>query len=422
VVPGISTGADLIAFAKAVNSGASTSRWQNEAGEVVLLNDIDLTGMTEWTPIGSGTAKGTPAYDLVSPFSGVFNGQGFAIKGIQWAFSVTDATSHLYGLFGAMKDATVKNLVLGAEGDQITITGSNPNVIAIGALVGHAESSTLLGITNNVSVVLADKNAEVPGDNPDATLMMLGGVAGTFRAPMTVGSKDEPVKNFGTVKTGVISNVANGGTGMNVAGVVAFTVGVKDVEMKLDYCYNYGDVSAPTGRGGGIIGTMGGATAETAVTILSNSDNYGTIQDDIAGQFGGSKDMYNNKRMGGLVGGTVTNTVGLRIEYCTNYGNVFSQIGCRTGGFVGHNQASVTGCVNKGIILANISYTDGAPQHGPGWACGYSGKHLVKSCAKGGRVGEWDTYKDDPSAAPEATMDNALIYKNSEYFDASANF
>ena len=93
-----------------------------------------------------------------------------------------------------------------------------------------------------------------------------------------------------------------------------------------------------------------------------------------------------------------------------------------TGGFVGHNNASVVGCVNKGIILANISYTDGAPQHGPGWACGYSGKHLVKSCAKGGRVGEWDTYKDNPSAAPEATMDNALIYKNSEYFDPSVNF
>ena len=422
VVPGISTGADLVAFAKAVNSGASTSRWQNEAGEVVLLNDIDLTGMTEWTPIGSGTAKGTPAYDLVAPFSGVFNGQGFAIKGIQWVFNVTDTPSHLYGLFGAMKDATVKNLVLGAEGDQITIVGSNPNVIAVGALVGHAESSTILGISNNVSVVLADKNAEVPGDNPDATLMMLGGVAGTFRAPMTVGSKDEPVKNFGTVKTGAITNTANGGTGMNVAGVVAFTVGVKDIEMKLDYCYNYGDVSAPTGRGGGIIGTMGGATAETAVTILSNSDNYGTVQDDVVGQFGGSKDMYNLKRMGGLVGGTVTNTVGLRIEYCTNYGNVFSQIGCRTGGFVGHCQASVVGCVNKGIILANISYTDGAPQHGPGWACGYSGKHLVTSCAKGGRVGEWDTYKDNPSAAPEATMDNALLYKNSEYFDPSVNF
>lgn len=47
------------------------------------------------------------------------------------------------------------------------------------------------------------------------------------------------------------------------------------------------------------------------------------------GQYGGSRDYYNYKRMGGLVGGTVTNN-NLRIEYCTNNGNVFSQLGCRT--------------------------------------------------------------------------------------------
>lgn len=421
-VPGISTGADLNAFVKAVNSGASTSRWQNEAGEVVLLNDIDISAMTEWIPIGAGQATGTPAYKLSTAFTGVFNGQGFAIKGINWTYNVTDAESHLFGFFGALQGATVKNLVLGAEGDQITVIGSTPNVVAVGALAGYAESSTITGITNNVSVILADKNAEVPGDNPDATLMMLGGIAGAIKAPMTIGSKDEPVKNLGTVKTGAITNTTNGGTGMNVGGVVAFTVGVKDLEIKMDYCYNYGEVSAPTGRGGGIIGTIGGATTETAVTILSNSDNYGLIQDDIVGMYGGSKEMYNLKRMGGLVGGTVTNTVGIRIEYCTNYGNVFSQIGCRAGGFVGHSQSSIIGCVNKGIILSNITLSEGAPQHGPGWACGYSGKNLVTSCAKGGRVGEWDTYKDNPSGAPEATMDNALCYKNSEYFDPSVNF
>lgn len=49
-------------------------------------------------------------------------------------------------------------------------------------------------------------------------------------------------------------------------------------------------------------------------------------------------------------------------------------------------------------------------------------KRLVTQCAKGGRVGEWDTYKDNPSGAPEATNDNALCYRNSEYFDPSQNY
>ena len=170
--PGISTGADLVAFARAVNAGGSTSRWQNAAGEVVLLNDVDLTGLTEWTPIGQGKATGTPSYNsLVNPFTGVFNGQGFAIKGIQWTFDAEDEATHLHGLFGALKGATVKNLKLGAAGDQITVTGASPNVVAVGALTGYAEGSTISNVTNNVSVILT-------GDNPDATLMMLAGIAG----------------------------------------------------------------------------------------------------------------------------------------------------------------------------------------------------------------------------------------------------
>jgi hypothetical protein len=134
--------------------------------------------------------------------------------------------------------------------------------------------------------------------------------------------------------------------------------------------------------------------------------------------FGGDTNQYDRKRMGGLVGGTVTNTKGIRIEYCENHGNVFTIIGCRTGGFVGHNQATIIGCVNKGIILGNVN----AEGHGPGWACGFNGaKELITSCAMGGKVGDWDTYKNDPSSAPAATVDNAVAYKNSERFDPAVN-
>ena len=419
-VPGISTGADLNAFVQAVNTGSSTSRWENEAGEVVLLNDIDISAMTEWTPIGTGTASGNPAYTLINPFTGVFNGQGFAITGINWTYDVTK--SHLFGFFGALQGATVKNLTLGKEGDQITVVGATMDIVSVGALAGYAESSTITGVTNNVSVILADNNAAVPGDCN--ALMMLGGIAGTVKAPMTMGGRgDDAVKNYGNVKTGTITNTANGGTGMQVAGIVAFTVGVNDVELKIDYCDNYGEISAPAGRGGGLVGTLGGSTSEVAVTVVSNCTNYGLIQDDEVGQFAGDKSQYDRKRMGGLVGGTVTNNKGIRIEYCTNNGNVFSHIGCRTGGFVGHNQATITGCVNKGVILSNITANDkGEPQHGPGWACGFNGnKSLITNCAKGGRVGDWDTYKDNPSAAPEASNDNAVCYMSADRYDPSLN-
>ena len=305
-----------------------------------------------------------------------------------------------------------QNLKLGAAGDQITLAGTSQNVVSAGALAGYAEGSTIVNVTNNVSVILT-------GDNPDATLMMLAGIAGCIKSTTIGGeTKDDAVINNGDVKTGRITNTANGGTGMNIGGICAFTLGAGT---KLNYCTNNGEISAPTGRGGGLVGTLGGSTTEENGTVIANSTNNGTIQDDAIGQYGGSKDYYNYKRMGGLVGGTVTNN-NLRIEYCTNNGNVFSQLGCRTGGFVGHNQATIVGCVNKGTILANITYASGEPQHGPGWACGYSGKKLVTQCAKGGRVGEWDTYKDNPGSAPEATNDNALCYKNGDYFDPSQNY
>ena len=54
------------------------------------------------------------------------------------------------------------------------------------------------------------------------------------------------------------------------------------------------------------------------------------------------------KRMGGLAGGASADAA---FTSCVNNGDVFSQLGCRTGGFVGHNEAKITKCENKGVIL-----------------------------------------------------------------------
>ena len=48
---GIETADDLIEFAAAVNAGESLASWQDERGFVVLLNDIDMTGIETWTPV-----------------------------------------------------------------------------------------------------------------------------------------------------------------------------------------------------------------------------------------------------------------------------------------------------------------------------------------------------------------------------------
>ena len=50
---GISTAADLVEFAAAVNAGESFAKWMNSEGKVVLKNDIDMSSVTSWTPIGA---------------------------------------------------------------------------------------------------------------------------------------------------------------------------------------------------------------------------------------------------------------------------------------------------------------------------------------------------------------------------------
>lgn len=411
--PGIETPGDLVAFAKAVNSGASTGRWQNEAGEVVLLNDIDVSAIAEWTPIGSGigTVNGSTlnGYEMTNPFTGVFNGQGHTIKGINWTFDVTNTATDLYGLFGAVNEAVIKNVVIGAEGDRITVKGVPSINTSVAPLAGYALSSTITGVTNNVSVTVTD-------DVPETACF--AGIVGTIRTS-TVGSKEGPCVNYADVRTGDVSNVNAGGTGVQTAGVCAW---ICDGGSLVAYCDNYGGVSCPKGRTGGIVASMGG-TPSTGSKI-ENCNNYGQIEDDVDDLYAG-KSIYNTKRMGGIFGGTDgTNN---EINSCTNFGNVFSHIGCRAGGIVGHNKARITGCVNKGIILSDITIDSSIDLSknptqataGPGWCTGYTAAKCIFQCAVGGKVGEWKTWKDNPAGAPDATLNNTTCYKNGEYVDPS---
>ena len=409
---GIGSAAALVAFANAVNAGGSISKWQDSNGEVVLLNDIDMAEITSWTPVG----KATDNYTIVTAFSGIFNGNGFAIKNIRWEFDVA-GEQLVYGLFGVLKDATVKNLVIGSDdgSNYMRCTGTSVANTSVGALAGYSETSTVQNVKNYV-------NIHFTGDNLSGQFTALGGIVGAMKGGI-VGDATPALgcRNYGNVVTGKITNESNGANnGMTVAGICAL---MQASDAKIDYCINYGGVSAPTGRGGGIVGTgLAGVT-------ISNTDNYGTVQDDLAGQYAGKplELTYNVKRQGGIMGGnTASGSTYVTIEYCTNYGNVFTHLGCRTGGFVGHNTGIIRGCVNQGAILGDLYVEgNGTNRHGPGWACGYSAASSatytnVSGCTKGGYVGGYAEYKDSPSSAPAATNENAFCHNPSAY-DPSIN-
>lgn len=406
---GIADAGTFMEFVRSVNAGASTSRWENADGEVCLLADIDLTGI-EWTPIGSatGVGSGAPTYEFSNAFTGKFNGKGHSITGISWTCDMSK--NNVYGLFGAADGAKISNLVIGAEGDAITLTGTPDITPSVAGVVGYAENTTIANVTNNVSIILE-------GECPQAMPTCLAGIVGSgFNVAVGGKSKDNAVVNNGDVL--VKSKVANaqpGGTGLQVAGIMAYVK--QGTGSQFINCTNNAHITGPNGRGGGILGSIYGTEKAGNKVTVSKCVNNGLLEDNYLDYEG----YANAKRMGGIIGGSEAANVS--VESCTNNGNIFSHTGCRAGGFVGHFKGGIiAGCANTGIILSKITpqKEDHSGGDGPGWAAGYCNIKIT-GCTRGGKVGEWAEYKDKPEQAPDATVYNAYGYQNSKYFNAADN-
>lgn len=131
----ISTADDLIWLSQKVEGGESfDGKIFNQTAH------IDMVGY-KFNPIGSQN----------NPFKGVYNGCGYTISNL--TLYGTDDTSKWVdsnkGLFGYVKDATIKNLTL--------IDGEIAGFENVGAVVGYAENSTLKYL-NNKSCKVSSKS------------------------------------------------------------------------------------------------------------------------------------------------------------------------------------------------------------------------------------------------------------------------
>lgn len=389
---GIRNADDLKAFASAVNAGKSLAKYTID-GEVCLMNDIDMAG-TDWSDYVIGgvvtpsTADANKAVTYAmgeNVFDKVFNGKNFALKNVDWTFDLADGNV-AHGLFSALgAEGEIKNLTI--EG-VIRLTGAAPQGAAIGAFAGYAEGK-ITSCTNKAAIAFA-------GSDAANISVCLGGIAGYLQnATLT------QCVNDGALTCGTIANTGNGSnSGFHQGGIVGYMK-----TSSLTECTNNGAQSAPSGRSGGIVAV---ATSGQVTACVNN----GKVQDDVNGIFGANPGY---KRMGGLAGGASADAA---FTSCVNNGDVFSQLGCRTGGFVGHNEAKITKCENKGVILSDHTLS-GTNYHGSGWAAGYNkSADLITECVVGGRVGDYTVYKDNPQSAPEATYAMAIVHGK---FDPTLN-
>lgn len=147
---GIETADDLIEFAAAVNAGESLAPWQDERGFVVLLNDIDMTGIETWTPIGDAVCPltGTNALTIESgrPFTGFFDGQGHSIRNFHMVCD-NSTPNRAWGFFGALgPGAVVENLVFDASCSLAVKASKGTDC---GILAGVVYDATVRNIVNN---------------------------------------------------------------------------------------------------------------------------------------------------------------------------------------------------------------------------------------------------------------------------------
>ncbi|WP_099192677.1 GLUG motif-containing protein [Tepidibacter mesophilus] len=230
-----------------------------------LENNIDLQNI-EWSPIGTSTV----------PFTGSLDGNGYKISNLK----ISKSTINNIGLFGYVKDSSIKNLKI----NNVNIQGQNN----VGGLIGYS--------TGNYNV----QNCSVIGTGSIYGTEFIGGLIGF-------------VRNYDNVKGDIIScnsTIDVGGYGY-IGGLVGEVV-LSNVKKS----YATGNVVAESARSGGLIGAAYGVFS--TYTYINISECYAT------------GDVSAGGNIGGLIG--VANAA--RIKNCFALGNVSSSSG-GIGGLVG---------------------------------------------------------------------------------------
>ena len=216
----LSTTQQLQLFSVTVNNGKGDVK-------AVLTNDIDMSEVEAFIPIGTDSA----------PFSGEFDGQCFKITGFK-----LETPSNAQGFIGYAKNATIKNFSISGD---IQYTGGGTGVGAIGWATGSALSN--IHSTLNIAVVGVSHH--------------IGGVCGHL-------SENSSATNCSFA--GTITETS--GSHDCIGGIGAYS----NNGVKYENCANYGTItySAANAYAGGICGYVN----NDSFTGIFNCLNVGSVQ------------------------------------------------------------------------------------------------------------------------------------------------
>lgn len=254
-------------------------------------------GGAGWEPIGSG-----------SVFKGTFDGNGYTISGLYQSIVLTKSMGYgaYGGLFGGIREATVKNL--GLLNLDISITANSYGNVYIGGVTGSIGSGS--------TVKNCYSTGKITGNSSASGRVYAGGIAGISQ---TCDIRD--CYNLSTVSAKAASTEY-----ADAGGIVGDSSGTT-----ISGCYNKGKITG--GFAGGIVGYA------SATTI---SDCYNT--ESVAG---------NNNALMCRAGGIVGYASG-GVSECYNTGSVTasSSSSAICGGIAGQMTSPLEACYNLGTVTA----------------------------------------------------------------------
>lgn len=339
---------DLIKFRDDVNSGNEYT-----GKTLVLTSDIDMSSISNWTPIGTERNK----------FNGTFDGNGHIIENM-----VIQSSEDNVGLFGYMelggiiKNIGLKNVSIKGNENVGGLLGAGNGTIhncyVTGNIIGNASVGALTGyMTNSGEVSDSYFTGSVTGENT------IGGLVGY---------------NNGEINNSYIKGSVDG-IESNIGGLAGYSNG------NISNCYVEGNVSGMRGYIGGLVGKSSGSICDSYMTgnVYGKRDCIGGLVGEIenSATICNSHSNANVEGLGDYIGGLV--------GYVSS-GSIYNSYA--TGDVTGGRDA-VGGIAGFVYYLGNIhnSYATGNVT-GKWFVGGVAGGHdgeIKDSYALGNVTGEW---------------------------------
>lgn len=276
----ISSPDDLIDLKKRVNGEEPYRESETfEGWYIYLKNNIDLSGI-EWNPIG--TYIGKPPYNEQNKFfKGIFDGRNYEIDGL-----TIQSENIVQGLFGIVRNGTIKNLGIGENSN---ISGGT----STGGIVGYLyENSNVYNCYNKATITGNDYTGGVVGQSYNSKISNTynkGNVFGQNR----IGGICGAAYNDSFINCSYNEGEINGSSNFvgGITGIIYDHTEIKD-------CYNKGHLTSIANFVGGIAGYVylsGNVSYQN--NYIYNCYNIGKI------------DAVYSKNLGGIISNTSENTI-----------------------------------------------------------------------------------------------------------------